>query len=87
MFNFLGGWAETRDNVVTMANQRADSAVASSSVVSTTEQEEDELANELLVQFPVYGTRSQAQTNNLNPTADWLLGGTANIPSQQQLLL
>jgi hypothetical protein len=47
---------------------------------------DDELASHLLVQFPVYGTRNQAQNNNLNQTADWLLGGTSNIPNQQQLL-
>jgi hypothetical protein len=48
---------------------------------------EDEKANRLLVQFPTYGSYSQAlNANNLNPTADWLLGGTSNIPnpSQQQ---
>jgi hypothetical protein len=43
--------------------------------------------DDTLVQFPAYGTRSQAQNSNLNPTADWLLGGTASIPSQQQLML
>jgi hypothetical protein len=44
---------------------------------------DDELADRLLVQFPVYG-KSQA---HINQTADWLLGGTSHIPSQQQLLL
>jgi hypothetical protein len=50
---------------------------------------QDELANRLLVQFPTYGSQSQAQntSHNLNQTADWLLGGTGNIPNQQQLLL
>ena len=46
---------------------------------------QDELASRMLVQFPAYGTRTQAQ-NNLNQTADWLLGGH-NIPNQQQLRL
>ena len=45
---------------------------------------EDDLASRLLVQFPAYGTRTQ-QNNNLNQTADWLLGGTSNIPNQHQL--
>jgi hypothetical protein len=55
--------------------------------------DEDELADHLLVQFPSYGTRSQALTNSStqwqDKTADWLLGGTAAIPTpkQQQLQL
>ena len=46
---------------------------------------EDEKANRLLIQFPSYGTYSQAMNaSNLNQTADWLLGGTSNIPTSQQ---
>lgn len=73
----------------TMRNRHKDEH-GSHGLVSSDEsdsEDEDEVANDLLVQFPAYGTESQAQSNNnLNQTADWLLGGTANIPSQQQLL-
>ena len=50
---------------------------------------EDELVDRMLVQFPVYGAKTPINVSigstNLNQTADWLLGGTSNIPNQQQL--
>jgi FYVE zinc finger len=52
------------------------------------EVDEDALAGTLLVQFPTYGTRSQASSTSLQwqeKTADWLLGGH-NVPTSQQLL-
>jgi len=55
------------------------------------EMDEDELAGSLLVQFPTYGTHSQALGNNSSTqwqekTADWLLGGTSSIPTPKQQL-
>jgi len=44
--------------------------------------DDDALADKLLVRFPTYGTRT---AHPLNPTADWLLGGTSNIPNPQAL--
>jgi 1-phosphatidylinositol-3-phosphate 5-kinase len=56
------------------------------------EEDEDELAGQMLVQFPSYGTQSQALNKDSSSqwqekTADWLLGGTSSIPTpkQQQL--
>jgi len=53
--------------------------------------DDDELAGNLLMQFPTYGTQSQALSNNSSTqwqekTADWLLGGTSSIPTPKQQL-
>ncbi|KAG7352080.1 thermosome subunit [Nitzschia inconspicua] len=50
--------------------------------------DEDALAGTMLVQFPTYGTRSQASSASIQwqeKTADWLLGGH-NVPTPQQQL-
>lgn len=54
--------------------------------------DDDEVADLLLVQFPTYGTKSQALNIHSHSqwhdkTADWLLGGTSNIPTPKQQLL
>lgn len=93
MFNFLGaGWEVVAPAVPKNDGESTSGPAKRRTVVpikssATEDESDDEIAKEMLVQFPVYGTRSQAQASNLNPTADWLLGGTANIPSQQQLLM
>ena len=43
-------------------------------------EDEDELADKLLVQFPTYGSHHHTPLSSINPTADWLLGGTSQIP-------
>jgi FYVE zinc finger len=87
---FAGGWDAVTpvpdvDSAITNGGNKYQVAPIITS--ASEDEKEDEIAKEMLVQFPAYGTRSQAQNSNLNPTADWLLGGTPNIPSQQQLLM
>jgi 1-phosphatidylinositol-3-phosphate 5-kinase len=55
----------------------------------TTEEDEDDLASQMLMRFPTYGTQSHALNKDSSSqwqekTADWLLGGTASIPTPQQ---
>lgn len=71
---------------IASADRKEESTVSMNQDQSLLDEAEndDELADRLLVQFPAYGRQSQA---NINQTADWLLGGTSHIPSQQQLLL
>lgn len=50
------------------------------------EQDDDALAGDMLVQFPTYGTQSQAYNTSTQwqeKTADWLLGGH-NVPTPAQ---
>ena len=56
---------------------------------AASEVDEDELAGQMLVQFPSYGTQSQALNKDSSSqwqekTADWLLGGTSSIPTPKQ---
>jgi hypothetical protein len=63
-------------------------ATATESKQEEKEMDDDELAGSMLVQFPTYGTRSQAYSSSTQwqeKTADWLLGGH-NIPTPQQQL-
>eukprot|EP00934_Nitzschia_sp_Nitz4_P003840 Nitzschia sp. Nitz4//scaffold5_size260463//118602//124210//NITZ4_000980-RA/size260463-snap-gene-0.42-mRNA-1//-1//CDS//3329555334//3830//frame0 len=83
--NFLGNWAGEEDPHPTLQTPPRRFIAERVNGDSSEEEDDDETARRLLMQFPAYGTRSQAQSNN--QTADWLLGGTSNIPSQQQLLL
>lgn len=58
---------------------------------ATTEEDDDALASKMLVQFPSYGTQSQALHKDSSSqwqekTADWLLGGTSSIPTPKQQL-
>ena len=88
-------WAGENDtaSAISSSVSRQTAALAATTIIGDDDEakladidNDDELASRLLVQFPTYGTRTQALNNNLNQTADWLLGGTSNIPNQQQLL-
>jgi hypothetical protein len=59
----------------------------SSSITEETKEaaeNEDAIADRLLVQFPTYGAGNQMI---MNQNVDWLLGGTREIPNQQQLAI
>ncbi len=70
-----------------LANEAKDDANDTSALAS--EMDEDTIASQMLVQFPSYGTQSQALNKDSSSqwqekTADWLLGGTSSIPTPKQ---